>query len=376
MSAAWQGLRLHQWLGRILRALRDAGVPVIPLKGAFLASQVYGNVGLRQMLDFDLLIHCADLARVEPILLSLDYSVDEGNSPESEERDAHRIYAPPKGGPILEVHWNPQAGRSPFAVDVGELWARAQPVTVTGTDALSLAPEDFLLHLCLHASHRHVFDFGLRPFCDIAETLRHYGDDLDWEQLVLLTRQWGASRCVHLTLYLAKVWLAAAVPEMVLSQLGPGAPDAKVLAWVTTRVFASQPAGEDREQFDRVSGPVSNPWARLYVSRNLLEKLRVFVGACFPPPKVLADKYALPSGSWRAYLYYPVHLRDLAVRHARRAWQLLHHDAEADLWITREAARIAREARLAEFLAMQEWLGAPDGQLADIGAATPPPGEI
>jgi hypothetical protein len=291
----------------------------------------------------------------------MGYTVGEKNTAEYAEITAHRQYAPPTGAPTVEIHWSIQGGGSPFRVDLDSLWTRARPVLIAGVDVLALPPEDMLVHLCVHASQHHVFGFGLRPFCDIAETMRHYQSAIDWEQLVFLTRQWGASRCVHLTLYLAKDWLSAAVPDAVLAQLGSGPPDPGVVAWINARVFTPQAEGGDPLPANQGAGPVSNPWGRIHTSTNTLEKLCILLEACFPPPKVLAGKYALSSGSWRAYLYYPIHLRDLAMRHTRRAWQLLHHDAEAELWIARQVARIERETRWAEYLAWQEWLGAPDG---------------
>ena len=47
---------LYDELGKILKAFKKAGIDTIVLKGAFLAEEIYKNIGLRPMSDIDLLI--------------------------------------------------------------------------------------------------------------------------------------------------------------------------------------------------------------------------------------------------------------------------------------------------------------------------------
>src|SRR5262245_54856896 len=58
---ALRNLVLYRELNRIVTALQARRIPVIVLKGAFLASVVYGNLGLREMNDLDLLVPVPDL---------------------------------------------------------------------------------------------------------------------------------------------------------------------------------------------------------------------------------------------------------------------------------------------------------------------------
>jgi len=48
--------RILQELGEILALFQPHNIPVIVLKGACLAHTVYQNIGLRVMLDLDLLV--------------------------------------------------------------------------------------------------------------------------------------------------------------------------------------------------------------------------------------------------------------------------------------------------------------------------------
>src|SRR5271157_4682345 len=55
LQSAGRGMHLYHELGKVLRPLRHANIPVIVLKGAHLATIVYGNIALRPMGDVDVL---------------------------------------------------------------------------------------------------------------------------------------------------------------------------------------------------------------------------------------------------------------------------------------------------------------------------------
>jgi hypothetical protein len=65
----------HQFeeYGRVLGALRAAGIPVIVLKGGHLGECVYKNIAVRAMSDMDILVHEGDLAQAAKILARMDY---------------------------------------------------------------------------------------------------------------------------------------------------------------------------------------------------------------------------------------------------------------------------------------------------------------
>jgi len=63
------------------------------------------------------------------------------------------------------------------------------------------SPEDLLLHLCLHAVARMVFEPGLNSFVTLARSLQHNGGDMDWGLVQRCTREWGIGKCVYLTFF-------------------------------------------------------------------------------------------------------------------------------------------------------------------------------
>ena len=68
-------LRLYGELRRLLTALNAEKIPLILLKGIFLADAVYDNMGLREMNDIDVLARPADLTGIMDIMVGMGCTV-------------------------------------------------------------------------------------------------------------------------------------------------------------------------------------------------------------------------------------------------------------------------------------------------------------
>jgi hypothetical protein len=153
--------RLHR-LGGLLRTLEQAGIRVAVLKGVHLAEAVYRNIGLRSMNDLDILVRKTDLDRTMQCIGEAGLLSRANRFP-------------------LDVHTSISQSIAGLKISTEDLLDRARPVVVAGTQALGLCPEDLLLHLVLHLSVTDLYRVpGLRGLCDIRETLRRHGRDLDW----------------------------------------------------------------------------------------------------------------------------------------------------------------------------------------------------
>jgi hypothetical protein len=212
-----RNMRLFTRLSDTLAALTAAGIEVIVLKGAHLARAVYEDPGLRAMSDADLLVREADLDRVRETLAGLGWHV----APPLPE-GGHQLPTFEHDGVQIDVHWSIEDSEAPFAIDVAGLWQRAEPSAFGQARARVLAPEDLLLHLCMHTAYGHgwrQFDGGLRQLTDIAVVLRRYASSLDWERFGARARAWRVERCVWLALAVAHELLAAPIPDGVSARL-------------------------------------------------------------------------------------------------------------------------------------------------------------
>jgi hypothetical protein len=317
LQSAARNMHLYHELGKVLGRLRQDGIPVIALKGAHLAVVVYGNIALRPMSDVDLLLRKEDLERVEKILLEMGYLPAACNR-EIASDNYDFGYSSPAKGLSVEVHWTFLPSTTRFHIDMDGQWERSRPAIIAGVQVSVLCPEDLLLHLCLHAS-KHSFDMGLKPFCDISATIRHYGDEIDWNQVRIRSGQAGIANGVYLTLELARELLGTPVPEELLNAIKPDDFDERFIAMARGRIFASG----DRS----VDGLSLSPnVAQLFGSKRFLNKAVLFLKRVFPPREEMTRMYPAPSASPRIFFYYPARIRDLFLRHGRQGWRLARRE--------------------------------------------------
>ena len=301
--ACWN-VRLYRELRTLLRRLRSDGIPVIVLKGAYLAEAVYGDIALRPILDADLLVPRAELPRALAVLLDMG-----GVHQQSED-----IESCCKRGPhlprvvmrylMIEIHWTIASPTGPVRVDAAGLWDRVHPASVAGVEVLALSPEDLLLHLCLHICYQHRLRVGLKSICDIAQTIHRFRDEMDWTEVADRAREWGAARYVGLTLHLARSMLGSGVPDDVLERLVPGGLDQVMIETARESVLTQSGYGRWMPFFDQMDAKSIGDKARLF---QLFRK-RVFLSR-----GEMAAKYPASRNSRRLYFYHALRLRD-AVR--------------------------------------------------------------
>ena len=100
----------------MLRALAEAGISAIPLKGALLGEAIYGDPGLRFAMDIDLLVHPDDLNAAVDVMRSQGY----GRSHDLPWEDGlpllHHALPPERPNlPQLELHWRIHWNESRFS---------------------------------------------------------------------------------------------------------------------------------------------------------------------------------------------------------------------------------------------------------------------
>jgi hypothetical protein len=225
-----RNMSIYDQLGIVLNAFKDAGIDVIVLKGAFLAEIVYGNIGLRSLNDVDLLIEKEDLHKVNKELAQLRYDVPVYPTKLHEKLvdqlafDKEIHYINHVKNILIDIHWDITPSDSFFQIDIRKFWENAQSVKIAGVQTLMLAPEDLLQHLCLHLN-KHIDDnssvppFQFKGFCDIAEVIRHYDKNINWNYLVQNSKNYRIEKQMYQGLYIVNKFFGAFVPIDVLRDL-------------------------------------------------------------------------------------------------------------------------------------------------------------
>jgi hypothetical protein len=329
VRAGLENLRLLARLAALLPQLREAGIEVIVLKGAYLAQSVYGDPALRPMGDADLLVRQADLDRAAALLRADGWRERAAHESTVPGGGGHQLPMFERGGVHLELHWAIEDDASPFSIDGEGLWQRAVPARINGAPTWALSPEDLLLHLCVHAAYGHgwrQFDTGLRPLCDIAACLRRFGDRIDWGVLADRARAWHIHPSVELTLVLVRDLLGAAVPPWVLDRLAPPRIERAVVDAATALVLAQHYGDLARHLPVLGRSWLTKRWHRL-------------------PAGARWRAHALPSGEALARVYPSLDARMLRPLRYAAHWADLLNDVARVSFGRRGRSLVAQERR-------------------------------
>ena len=322
LRTAYRNLRLYREVRDLFQRLNAANVEGILLKGAYLADRVYGNIAVRPMSDVDVLVQKNDLSRVSSIMREAGYR--RINHLHQTTNETHHFGWKNHASDLyIEIHWDLIDAAYGIHVDIGELWGRSHPAIVADIPVREMSPEDQILHLCVHAS-THVFGIGLLSQCDLAETLVHSQQTIDWESVRQRARLWNAQRCAYLNLCLVKELLNSPIPEELLESLRPADFDPRFLTLAQAHLFASQEEIED-------ALPQSRNFARFWAEETAARKLMLFWRNILPPRQAMATMYPAPPGSLRILFYYPVRLMDLLRKQGHVAWLLFRGDPQMRL---------------------------------------------
>jgi hypothetical protein len=323
-GSAARNARLFAILEEILVAMRREGVDPVGLKDIQLAVDVYSRPAQRPMGDVDLLVRQSDWDAASRALVRLGFLPRPAADVPYTRRYAMAQHFRRATDEIwIDLQWNvlqrewDMFGEGTFVYDGAEMWSRAATMDAGGFEIRVPKLEDMLFHLCLHLEGHLYCELIL--FCDIAELLRRRGDEVDWDELVALTRRYRAEASVYYVLLLTRQLLGVGPPEHVLAALRPrsfkGALFMPVFGNLTSlhlsldemRLAASPP----RQVLDDLELVARRQAARAMQLHRELDGLahafldvgaRLLLWDGTRPPRVFPDTALAPFGSLEAFV--------------------------------------------------------------------------
>lgn len=211
-----RGIHRRTWyennllLGELSALLRDfhaAGIRTLVLKGVALGLLYYADLGLRPMLDFDVLVPFADKARALVQTRAGDW--------EEKFHAPHACGFNTTRGNEFDLHWHAFAECCQANADDG-LWAGAVPFQLGEIQTLTLNPTDMLLHVCVHGWAWNAI-LPVRWIADALMILR--ATPIDWTRFVTQARQRQLTLTARSALGYLTQMLDAPVPPRVLNEL-------------------------------------------------------------------------------------------------------------------------------------------------------------
>lgn len=200
LSNAARNITRAEEVRRLDGRFRDAGVPLLFLRGPVLAASVYGDLSLRQFSDLDLLVRPRDVQAATRILLSEGYQpqfqLDDLQERTLTRFRTERCFIRAGDRSVVDLHWQLLPRFFSFEED-DLLWSRS----VDSANVRTLGREDLFLFLCVHGA-KHGWD-QLALVCDLAEMIRA-GRGMDWAGALARAEARGKTRMVALGLELVR----------------------------------------------------------------------------------------------------------------------------------------------------------------------------
>lgn len=240
-----RNLCMRSELERVAASLAGDGVAVMALKGAALIETAYDDVSLRPMVDLDILVPEAQIARAHRLIQAMGFSPvpQTAAGAESTRLRSHQYPALVRndGRVAVDVHRHLVDLDHPLRFDLSAMWERARDSPGGGAHLVPAA-EDLLVHVALHSSASRLWrsDGALAQLGDIAWLIGH--DPVDWELLRVEVERHRLGGPVFLSLFLAREVLGVAVPTDVLAALRPASfRPAQARRCIAQRVLADRP---------------------------------------------------------------------------------------------------------------------------------------
>ena len=226
-------LSLTAELFRVLDRFAALGIGVLLTKGPVLSVRCYGDPGLRQYTDLDLVLRDADIARATDAMMALHYepkvplkAIYAGKVP------GEYVFVRRDTKLLVELHTERTFRYHPKPLSVEKLFERQARVRFDGHDVPSLSTEDELILICIHGA-KHFWE-GLMWIADVAALVTR--QSVDWERAVSAVQEVEAKRMLYVGLLLAMNVTGARLPAKVIDELSADATAGRIAAHIARRL--------------------------------------------------------------------------------------------------------------------------------------------
>lgn len=277
----------------VINTLARSSITGIVVKGPVLARMVYGDIGLRDYVDVDVVVPNATAEDAVRALTESGYQVDlpESATVRSAVLEARSEIAcrTPDGRVAVELHHRlfPRYRR---ASNEDMFWACRKIDHLWGAEIPTLRNEHAVLWLAFHGA-KHAWS-RLLWLVDIARLATVSG--IDWEEVSQLAQQFRLERAVHIAF------------SLVESILRVGSPLRETNARTRMRASALRRVAECRLESGRTaSAELRDHWFALRVEDAMRDRIHYVMSLALRPTELDYRSCALPM--YLHWLYTPIH---------------------------------------------------------------------
>jgi hypothetical protein len=218
---------------RLFDRFTASGVEVLVTKGPVLSARCYGDPGLRQYGDLDLIVRDKDILRSTELMMSLGY---EPRVPltaiQAKKIPGEYVFRQSSAKLLVEFHTELTFRYHPRPLPVEKLFKRQVRVKIDAHDVRALSPEDELILISIHGA-KHFWE-QLSYIADVGAFVSN--QRLDWARVRSSAEEVGGERMLNVGLRLAADVLGAPLPEnvaaLVRSDRAAGSLVGQIMRWL------------------------------------------------------------------------------------------------------------------------------------------------
>ena len=209
-------LRLTAEMFRLFDGFAAGGLDALVIKGPVLSVRGYGDAGLRQYGDLDLIARDKDMLVFTELMTSLGYEARVGRAAiQAKKAPGEYAFRQANTRLLVEFHTEHTFRYHPRPLPVDKLFERQVRVKIDAHEVPALAPEDELILICIHGA-KHFWE-RLGHIADVAAFLSR--QQLDWGRVDSAAEEIDAKRMLYAGLRLAADVLGAPLPENIAASI-------------------------------------------------------------------------------------------------------------------------------------------------------------
>lgn len=192
------------------------GIEAVVIKGPVLSARCYGDPGLRQYGDLDLIVRGKDILRTTELMLAMDYQARiPPTAIQAKKIPGEYVFRQPRTNLLVEYHTEHTFRYHPRPIPIDALFERQARVEIDGRPVPALSIEDELVLICIHGA-KHFWE-RLVYVADVAALVSR--QSIDWSKALSAADEVGARRMLYAGLRLASSLLDARLPERITANI-------------------------------------------------------------------------------------------------------------------------------------------------------------
>ena len=199
---------------RLFDSFAASAIEALVIKGPVLSARCYGDPGLRQYGDLDLIVRDKDIPQLTELMMRLGY---EPSVPlatiQAKKIPGEYVFRQSSTKLLVEFHTELTFRYHPRPLPLENLFKRQARVKIDSHQVPALSPEDELILICIHAA-KHFWE-QLSYIADVAAFVSN--QELDWGRVKSAAEEVEGERMLYVGLRLAADVLDAPLPQNIAS---------------------------------------------------------------------------------------------------------------------------------------------------------------